>query len=1102
MYQEQLFTLNRKFKQEEVRRSPNETILQSLHEQIDKTEQMMEEYRTKAKAEARERLAKVPNEALQAALVEYEVRAKYLTEKKTELAKSLRDAQSEIEEGAILDPELEMLQQDIDMQRELVAALNRQLLRRTHGVEFGVDDEAGMGATDESPFAPVADDDAEIGGDPFSFGGEAPFASSEDRGDALELRINADGSALLDGVPVTIDQLKERLANRPRPVGRVQVSMDQSLHYQTAIAWIDAVRAAGVKAVSVDTRADEVEKADVDGTEPKAIARLPEVQEAYDLGMTAMKKGKLIEALAQFAVAIRLDASFAEAHLYKGHVLRIRSEYTDAVAAFSQALDINPKLAAAYNGRGECYLAMTPPDYNLALTDLTKAVDLDPRNEQARVTRDRIRATGGAGMGATDGSPSPGSSLTGRGSSEPYRLGPGDSLSVRAIGVIPDSPIDGAFFVEEEGTLALGPWYGRVEVAGLTVREAEAAVQKQLTETLKDMIKDTPRVQVTLLKKAEHDDAVPKLRRGADGLWRSLDPYHPSSDDETGTTGEERKWEHYVPFPEGMGDAEAQWVVEALERLGIGAAAEQNGGKLILRIVTRAPLHAFKVVWESHMVGDRVQRMCRFVGADGVDVLPSPFGNPTTDAPLTQLDLDDAEARRASNKLKAGDTIVVRVLGAFAESPIDDAFVIEDEGTIALGPTYGRVAVVGLTVLEAENAITKHLKTILTNAQVQVTRQRQTPTPGDLPRYDSAGSDEPATFLYDGKTFDQWRSLWRTELKVEKRTEAIEALAAFARAGYGREAVEALFDVAGEYDFSRIDESAEGRLKLRVLELLTTQASRIEPKVWLPALMERLTADNAKWRVFTEWVLGESYLRKVEIDAEARALLVQMASDDRYGSNTNYLLALLSSQTGDDPEVDAMVRAVFTGEGKDNALALLRGWRFQDLDRHPEQLELLFDDDESVRRQARTILSRMNPSMRPNESAALSAVATKLLEVLDDPSRAADHANAIRALAAIGEYLARNANSPARESAVQRLETVVAEGDDSLLLPAYVALRRLQSADSLKKIAESLSEERRRQWSLAVKGAWRAEEEHLFEPQPEKGGRGGGMAGGQGGGFF
>ena len=58
----------------------------------------------------------------------------------------------------------------------------------------------------------------------------------------------------------------------------------------------------------------------------------------------------------------------------------------------------------------------------------------------------------------------------------------------------------------------------------------------------------------------------------------------------------------------------------------------------------------------------------------------------------------------------------------------------------------------------------------------------------------SAGQAKP-TLRYDGKTFDEWRTAWQTELSTEKRLEAVQALAAFGANGYGKEAAEAIFEV-------------------------------------------------------------------------------------------------------------------------------------------------------------------------------------------------------------------------------------------------------------------------------------------------------------------
>jgi len=77
----------------------------------------------------------------------------------------------------------------------------------------------------------------------------------------------------------------------------------------------------------------------------------------------------------------------------------------------------------------------------------------------------------------------------------------------------------------------------------------------------------------------------------------------------------------------------------------------------------------------------------------------------------------------------------------------------------------------------------------------------------DIAKLTSAEKQDP-TLLYDGKTFNQWRRLWKNELKIGKRIECIEALAAFGRVGKGKEAAEAIMEVTKQYDFgSRMNKS-------------------------------------------------------------------------------------------------------------------------------------------------------------------------------------------------------------------------------------------------------------------------------------------------------
>jgi polysaccharide export outer membrane protein len=71
-------------------------------------------------------------------------------------------------------------------------------------------------------------------------------------------------------------------------------------------------------------------------------------------------------------------------------------------------------------------------------------------------------------------------------------------------------------------------------------------------------------------------------------------------------------------------------------------------------------------------------------------------------------------------RLEPFDAIIVRVVGTLPGEEIGDAYYLDPEGKIDLGPTYGRVLVTGLTIDEAEAAIRRHLSVILANPVVSV----------------------------------------------------------------------------------------------------------------------------------------------------------------------------------------------------------------------------------------------------------------------------------------------------------------------------------------------------------------------------------------------
>lgn len=94
----------------------------------------------------------------------------------------------------------------------------------------------------------------------------------------------------------------------------------------------------------------------------------------------------------------------------------------------------------------------------------------------------------------------------------PYRIDIFDVLQIRVLGTLLDQPIDGFFLVEGEGIITLGPAYGRVRVAGMTVEQASEAIRVKLGEVL-----SKPEVSVQLARTAGTPPVTGEYMVGPDG---------------------------------------------------------------------------------------------------------------------------------------------------------------------------------------------------------------------------------------------------------------------------------------------------------------------------------------------------------------------------------------------------------------------------------------------------------------------------------------------------------------------------------------------------------------------------------------------------------
>ncbi|MBN1910923.1 MAG: polysaccharide biosynthesis/export family protein [Pirellulales bacterium] len=94
----------------------------------------------------------------------------------------------------------------------------------------------------------------------------------------------------------------------------------------------------------------------------------------------------------------------------------------------------------------------------------------------------------------------------------PYRVSAYDVLQVFATGVSPEFPISNFYLVEAEGTIDLGPTYGRVKVAGKTIADITKIVEVKLLEMYAK-----PKVSVQLARATSFNPVTGNYLVGPDG---------------------------------------------------------------------------------------------------------------------------------------------------------------------------------------------------------------------------------------------------------------------------------------------------------------------------------------------------------------------------------------------------------------------------------------------------------------------------------------------------------------------------------------------------------------------------------------------------------
>jgi polysaccharide export outer membrane protein len=75
---------------------------------------------------------------------------------------------------------------------------------------------------------------------------------------------------------------------------------------------------------------------------------------------------------------------------------------------------------------------------------------------------------------------------------------------------------------------------------------------------------------------------------------------------------------------------------------------------------------------------------------------------------------------KSPHRIETFDVLLVRVVGELPEEEIDNTYNVDADGTVNLGPTYGRIRVVDLTIEEAEDEVRDELARILSDVEVSI----------------------------------------------------------------------------------------------------------------------------------------------------------------------------------------------------------------------------------------------------------------------------------------------------------------------------------------------------------------------------------------------
>ena len=104
-------------------------------------------------------------------------------------------------------------------------------------------------------------------------------------------------------------------------------------------------------------------------------------EENLTKGDKAYENNDFKSAVTYYTKAIELDPKYAAAFRGRGDCYGELKKYPESISEYNKAIELDPKYITAYNGRGLSYNDLKK--HSEAIADFTKAIELDPKNTKA-----------------------------------------------------------------------------------------------------------------------------------------------------------------------------------------------------------------------------------------------------------------------------------------------------------------------------------------------------------------------------------------------------------------------------------------------------------------------------------------------------------------------------------------------------------------------------------------------------------------------------------------------------------------------------------------------------------------------------------------------